>query len=266
MVQWSAPSGGLRYALDLQGATPVLHLAGELDEATATVLFEGLARARRHTGEHLALELSRLTFCSASGIRAFYRLHRQLQAESGRLELHNPHTAVRRVLELTGLSELWDLGRPALTAAEAAPAHSARLAGVLQAAMHAVGAEMGTAQYFDQGDDTLHLIAHEGFGHRFVSFFEIVRGYDTSCGAAATDARPVYVDDVTTSPIFADSPELEILVDAGVGSCASLPISTARHGLLGVVSTHRPKPGVWSPADRDILTHVQLYAAQIEAA
>lgn len=264
-MKWSAPSSTLRYALDPQGVAPVLHLAGELDEASSPVLLEGFAKARAQAGDQMVLELSRLTFCAASGIRAFYRLHRQLEAEGVLLQMRKPHSAVRRVAELTGLHELWNLG-PKAEATDAALAHSAQLAGVLQAAMQAVGADMGTAQYFDPADDTLHLVAHEGFGHRFVSFFETVKGYDTSCGAAATDLRPVYVEDVITSPIFVGSPELEVLVDAGVGSCASVPISTARHGLLGVVSTHRPQAGQWNSADRDLLSHVQLYASQAEAA
>lgn len=258
-MEWSASSSALRYALDVQAAPPVLHLAGELDEMSVTVLFEGFAGVRKHAGEHLVLELSRLTFCSASGAGAVYQLNRWLEAEGVRLNLRNPHTAVRRVLELTGLSDVWEL-RQAVAAADGASAHRARLSAVLHAAMHAVGTSMGTAQYFDQVEDTLHLVAHEGFGGRFVSFFETVKGQDTSCGAAASDLRPVYVEDVTTSPIFVGHPELDVLVDAGVGSCASLPITTDAFGLLGVVSTHRPHPGPWSPADRDMLEHVQRHA------
>jgi anti-anti-sigma factor len=271
-MQWSAPSSTLRCAVDVRERVPILHIAGELDYAAVPAFREEVMRLHRQGGDRLALELSRLTFCAASGARAIYQLQARLQEDGARLEIHHPHSAVRRVLELTGLRPLLrlDPAVPAVPAAAAAQAHTAQLAGVLDAAMHAVNTDMGTAQYFDHTGDTLHLVTHRGFGHEFVSFFEIVRasgsgsGSGTSCGAAAAALRPVFVEDVTTSPVFAGSPELDVLIDAGVGSCVSLPVTTPRTGLLGVVSTHRSRPGPWSRDQRDLLERVRAYTAEAE--
>jgi anti-anti-sigma factor len=255
----------LRFAVDEQGPAPIVCLAGELDWASTPILLDALAKARALGASSVVLELSRLIFCDVAGGRAIYQWYEKSKADGVSLELRNPHSAVQRVLELSGVLDLWTM-RPASAAGDDVQAHSARLAGVMDAAIHAVSGSMGTAQYFDSTGDTLHLVAHRGFAHPFVSFFETVRGYDTSCGAAAQDLRPVYVEDVATSPIFAASPELDALVEAGVGSCASIPISTPRRGLLGVVSTHRSRPGPWDPSDRNLLEQVQLYAGQVTAA
>ncbi|HET9172915.1 MAG TPA: GAF domain-containing protein [Actinospica sp.] len=198
-------------------------------------------------------------------MQALYQQKERLEAEGARLELSNPHSAVRRVLELSGMTGEWPAHRSA-AADDEAHEHAARLAGVMEAAIHAVSGSMGTAQYFDRAADTLHLTAHRGFAQPFVAFFETVQGDDTSCGVAASDLRPVYVENVGTSAIFAGRPELDVLIEAGVGSCASIPISTARDGLLGVVSTHRPLAGPWNDADRALLELVQVHAGEVAAA
>ena len=114
---------------------------------------------------------------------------------------------------------------------------------------------LGSAQYFHQATGTLRLVAHPGFGRRFTSFFETVQGYDTSCGTAATDQRPVLVQDVRTSPIFAGSPELDVLLASGVGSCVSIPVITG-DGLLGVVSTHQSWPTRPNPAGHGLTARI----------
>jgi anti-anti-sigma factor len=264
-MQWSRRSR-LRFAVDERdSAAVVLSVAGELDMTSTPLLLEAFTQAAAPRVPRIILDLSRLTFCDAIGVQTLYQQKKRLEAEGARLELSNPHSAVRRVLELSGMTGEW-LTQPSTTAEDEAHEHGARLAGVMEAAIHAVSGSMGTAQYFDRAADTLHLTAHRGFAQPFVSFFETVRGHDTSCGVAAIDLRPVYVEDVTRSSIFAGSPELDVLIDAGVGSCVSIPITTARDGLLGVVSTHRPLPGPWNAADRGMLGQVQLHASEVAAA
>lgn len=250
-MKWSSPGSTLRSAFTAHGRAGVLHLAGELDYGSVSAFEALVERARLRSGDGLTLDLSRLTFCDVPGARAIYRQYLRLADLGVRLEVANPHSSVRYVMQATGLPHPWDFGL-AVAAEDAAQAHIETLAGALTHAMRATGARMGSAQYFHQATGTLRLVAHPGFGRRFGSFFETVQGYDTSCGAAATDQRPVYVRNVANSPIFAGSPDLEVLIRSGVGSCVSIPVVTA-DGLLGVVSAHQPVPEEWR-GDPDGLT------------
>ncbi|MBR7837559.1 STAS domain-containing protein, partial [Actinospica durhamensis] len=239
-MKWSLLGSPLQFALTVEEGVPVLHVAGELDYASVEVFEDAVERASLSGGDRVALDLSRLTFCDIPGARALYRQHARLESVGVRLELPNPHSSVRHVIEAARLPHPWDFGA-SVAAQDAAQAHREILTDALSAAMRATGARMGSAQYFHQATGTLRLVAQPGFGHRFTSFFETVRGYDTSCGTAATEQRPVFVGDVRTSPIFAASPELDVLVASGVGSCVSIPVITG-DGLLGVVSTHQSWP------------------------
>lgn len=261
-MQWSARRSALRYALDVRDGVPVVHVAGELDTSSTVEFTAAVAQARAVAAACLAVDLSRVTFCSVDGVRAIHRADADCRAVGVRMDLVNPHSAVRRVLDLAGILRHWGI-EAVRSPTDAAIADSAHLAGVLRAAMSAVGALMGTAQYYEPVGETLQLVAHTGFRRPFVSFFETVEGNATSCGAAAGDLRAVYVDDVSSSPIFAGSPELDILIDAGVGSCVSLPITTTTHRLVGVVSAHRPVAGPWTEDQRDLLEHVRAYASEL---
>lgn len=242
-MKWSSPGSALRSAVTVTERAVVLHVAGELDYSSIAGFEALIERVRSRATDRLTLDLGRMTFCDVPGARAIYREYLRLADLGIRLEVANPHSSLRYVMQATGLPYPWDFGL-AVAAEDAAQAHVETLSGVLSHVMRWTGARMGSAQYFHQPTGTLRLVAHPGFGQRFSSFFETVQGYDTSCGTAATDRRPVYVRNVAGSPIFADSPELEVLIRSGVGSCVSVPVVTA-DGLLGVVSTHQPVPEEW---------------------
>lgn len=242
-MKWSSLSPTLRSAFTAHGRVGMLRVAGELDYGSVPAFEALVEHARLRSADGLTLDLSRLTFCDVPGARAIYRQYLRLADLGVRLEVANPHSAVRYVMQATGLPYPWDFG-PAVAAEDAAQAHVEKLTGALTHVMRATGARMGSAQYFHQATGTLRLIAYPGFGQRFGSFFETVQGYDTSCGTAATDERPVYVKNVGRSRIFAGSPDLEVLIRSGVGSCVSIPVVTAG-GLLGVVSAHQPVAEEW---------------------
>jgi anti-anti-sigma factor len=276
-MEWSDASAEIRVAVEdavvgrasssadarsRDAAATIVHVAGELDYLTIPA-FERALPERAALGARVVLDLSRVTFCSVVGIRALARLRERLDADGHALEIRRPHRAVRRVFELTGQARGWGIGPAGRDAAEGHGEAAALLTGALEAALCATGAPMGTAQYYDQDSGILHIVAHQGFDYRFVAFFETVEGRFTSCGAAAQDLRPVFVDDVAASPIFAGTPELEILLEASVGGVASLPIVSPARTLIGVVSTHQPAPGSWSADHRIALTNIGSHAAEL---
>ncbi|HEX4789705.1 MAG TPA: STAS domain-containing protein [Actinospica sp.] len=261
-MKWSDPSAAIRVAVEEDTASTVVHAAGELDELSAPV-FERVLPDCATLAERVVLDLSRVTFCSVAGLRALTRLRERTEAGGRLLEVRRPNRAVRRVFELSGLSESWDLGPAPEEAVAGHGAQTALLTGVLQAALCATGALMGTAQYYDRSTGTLRIVAHQGFGYRFVSFFETVEGRSTTCGSAALDLQPVFVDDVTASPIFAGTPELDALLEASVGCVASLPIVSSARTLIGVVSTHQRQPGSWSADHRAAFADIGGHATQL---
>jgi anti-anti-sigma factor len=270
-MEWSEkradPPWAIRIAVEHDaeggGARTVLHVAGELDSVTIPA-FERALPETATLAPRVVLDLSRVTFCSVVGVRALARLRLRIEGGGGRvLTVRRPNRTVRRVFALSGLAGRWGMGRAEADVAAAHGAHAALLTGTLEAAMCAASAPMGTAQYYEQATGVLHIVAHQGFGHRFVSFFETVEGRSTSCGAAADDLRPVFVEDVASSPLFAGTPELDVLLEASVGGVASVPIVSPARTLIGVVSTHHPAPRSWTADQRSALEHVGTHAAAL---
>ena len=78
------------------------------------------------------------------------------------------------------------------------------------------GASMANAQIVDAPTCGLRIVAHSGFPPEFLDFLELVgHTSDSACGDALANARAVSVADTARSPIFAGSPALEVMLDAG---------------------------------------------------
>jgi signal transduction histidine kinase len=114
----------------------------------------------------------------------------------------------------------------------------ARLASVIRAAVDITAAEMGDIQRCDEAG-ILTIAAHTGFKQPFLDFFARVGADSHSpCAAAATTRQRVLVEDVTTSPIFADHPSLAVMAEAGVRAVQSTPLFDRSGHFVGMFSTH----------------------------
>lgn len=105
MLTLSAPTTtgpSLLAVVTADGTTSHIRVAGELDIATAD-LFDGVI-TRQIAAGHLdvQLDLSELSFCDTSGLRAVLRGSRRLAAAGGQLILHHPTPSLVRVAELAG--------------------------------------------------------------------------------------------------------------------------------------------------------------------
>jgi anti-sigma B factor antagonist len=91
------------------GGVPVLRLAGELDmQGTMKLLERGMRLLAAHgSGSVVTIDLSDLTFCDSCGVRALYQLQQHAVALDEIVVLRSPRRIVRRVLELTGMTELF---------------------------------------------------------------------------------------------------------------------------------------------------------------
>jgi anti-anti-sigma factor len=84
---------------DQAGAT-VVSLSGELDSANADALDASLAPLTRERSLQVIFDLSGLRFMDSAGIAVLLGVAARVSA----VRLRNPSPAVRRVIELTGLS------------------------------------------------------------------------------------------------------------------------------------------------------------------
>ena len=117
----------------------------------------------------------------------------------------------------------------------------------IERAMLIDGAPMANAQLLDPDGQALRIVAHSGLNIRFLRFFEIVDDTSSACGSALATGRAVWVADTTHSPIFADTPALDVMLDAEIRAVASVPVTSADGRLFGMISTHHIRPACWTP-------------------
>jgi anti-sigma B factor antagonist len=92
-------------------AAPVLGVRGEIDVATAPVLRTALTRVVASGATTVTVEMSGVTFLDSSGIGVLLGAHRRLREErDGSLRVTGARETVRRVLDITGLSDTFALG------------------------------------------------------------------------------------------------------------------------------------------------------------
>jgi anti-sigma B factor antagonist len=85
-----------------EGDTPVVILSGELDLSNTEHVRSYLEDALAGGNERLVFELSNLEFMDSSGIALLASAAQRVQE----VEIRDPPATVRRLLELTGLTEI----------------------------------------------------------------------------------------------------------------------------------------------------------------
>lgn len=91
--------------------TVVLHLAGDLDVATAPVLQQALAGIIEDQGNlAVQLDLRDMTFVDSTGLSVLIGALRRLREKGGRLTLANLRPQTRKVFDIVGLSAMFDIG------------------------------------------------------------------------------------------------------------------------------------------------------------
>ena len=109
----------LAIAVDGRLPVAVVSVAGELDLTTAPELFHALTRLVDQGRRRLILDLTRLEFCDSSGLSVLVRVRNMLERQGGDVVLAGPTAVVQRVLEVSGLVEVFAT-YPSVAAARAA--------------------------------------------------------------------------------------------------------------------------------------------------
>ena len=113
---------------------------------------------------------------------------------------------------------------------------------IVDAAIAIMEADKGNIQLLDPVSGGSVIAAQRGFEAPFLNFFERLRKDDSSCGAAMRSGGRVIIEDVLESGIFIGQPSLDVVLEAGVRSVASTPLVSSSGTLLGMISTHWPRP------------------------
>jgi len=121
---------------------------------------------------------------------------------------------------------------------------------IVDAAIEITAADMGNIQLFDPESGTLRIVASRGLGLPFLEFFQTVHAGHGTCGGATHNGDRVVVEDITTSPMFAGTPLLDIYLASGIRAVQSTPLIGRSGQLVGMLSTDYRVPR--RPADRDL--------------
>jgi PAS domain S-box-containing protein len=147
------------------------------------------------------------------------------------------HALSGRVLEAVGLQPL--------------------LQEVMNAAVTIMEADRGTLQMLE--GDSLRIVAHHGHRQPFLDFFACAESRASVCGEAMARSERVVVQDIESSPLFAGTPSLPVLREAGVRSVQSTPLVSRTGMLLGILTTQWGVP--YEPSEHD-LWRIDLLARQ----
>jgi anti-sigma B factor antagonist len=89
------------------GSDHEVGLAGELDMATAPLLSEELQRLAAEGAARVTVDLAELAFIDSTGLSVLISGLKRLRQQGGDMALRSPTPATRKVLEITGLTELF---------------------------------------------------------------------------------------------------------------------------------------------------------------
>jgi hypothetical protein len=227
---------------DLPGWTPENHnqamdVLG--DDPRWSEAFPWLAR----TGQDRILrrlleEAETLHRSSAARLRAHGREDLARRSEQFaawvRSDLDHPHAA-RRLFAVT--SNLREVAQP-----------GSLLAKALEGALALAGADRGNLQVLDPVTGSLRIAAQHGFGAEFLEYFTVVDDDRSACGRAARECAQTVIADVSLDARFA--PHRDIAAASAFRAVQSTPLIGRNGRLLGVVSTHYPRP--YRPPARDL--------------
>ncbi|MBV8745684.1 MAG: PAS domain-containing protein [Xanthobacteraceae bacterium] len=155
------------------------------------------------------------------------------------LDVSDRKRAERRIAaDLSAMTLLRDVGAHCVAHSDDFNVCSYR---ILDAAIALANANKGTFQILDARTGALVIAAHRGFEEPFLDFFAAVRDDVSACGVAMLCGSRIIVEDVEEG-LFVGHKSQQVLIDAGVRSVISTPLTSGSGKVLGMVSTHFTQP------------------------
>jgi hypothetical protein len=212
-----------------------------MDASEGDGWFRGMPWGDAETGRRVQALLERTEAAhrrAAARMRLCGEEDRALQveqfAEWARFDLDEPSVArqlYRASARLRGIPQLEPLAKQ-----------------VLDLVLSLARAEQGNVQLADPMSGALTIIVQRGFDAAFLNHFAVVDDDSSACGRAAGDGTQLVIADVITDPRF--EPHRAIAAASGFRAVQSTPLVDRAGRVLGVVSTHYPRP--YAPPARDM--------------
>lgn len=101
--------GELEVVVSNVGGGHEVRLLGELDMGTADRLRDELVRLTEDGAVQVTVDLSDLVFIDSTGLSVLISALKQLRQQGGDMALRSPTPGTRRVLEITGLTEVFSI-------------------------------------------------------------------------------------------------------------------------------------------------------------
>ncbi len=102
-----ADAGDLRVIVSSAGSGHEVRLLGELDMSTASQLRDELVRLASDGATLVTVDLSDLAFIDSTGLSVLITGLKRLRQQGGDMALRSPTPGTRKVLEITGLTEVF---------------------------------------------------------------------------------------------------------------------------------------------------------------
>jgi PAS domain S-box-containing protein len=132
---------------------------------------------------------------------------------------------------------------------------------ILDAAIGITGADKGSIQLLEDDGCTLRLTAQRGLPRDFLDFFSRVHKGQGACGTVLETGERLTVGDVTTHPLLAGIPALNVLLSAGCRAVQSTPLLTRYGKLVGILSTYKGTACQFAERDLRLLDLLARQAA-----
>lgn len=101
--------GNFRVSVDEQSGGAVLRVEGEVDVYTAPALRDELYRVIDEGAARVTVDLAGMEFIDSSGLGVFVGALKRVRERSSELELRGVQPSTRKVLEITGLIQVFTI-------------------------------------------------------------------------------------------------------------------------------------------------------------
>ena len=101
------PGDDFKVSTDESADGPVLRVHGEVDVYTSPALRDELYRLIDGGAQRLMVDLSEMDFIDSSGLGVLVGALKRIRERSGDLELRSMQPSARKVLEITGLTQVF---------------------------------------------------------------------------------------------------------------------------------------------------------------
>lgn len=101
--------GDLRVVVSGDNGSHEVRLQGELDLGTASQLRDELARLAAGGAQFITVDMSDLAFIDSTGLSVLITGLKRLRQQGGDMALRAPKPSTRKVLEITGLTEVFSI-------------------------------------------------------------------------------------------------------------------------------------------------------------